>query len=80
VSRSRGTPGGSDQPDETESLEGALDEEVRRGRDGVDSLHDTEAESGDEEEVDDRYVVDDREARALGVELDGGYADEPRLD
>ncbi|HEY5050221.1 MAG TPA: hypothetical protein VII50_04925 [Acidothermaceae bacterium] len=51
-----------------------------RDRDGVESLHDTDAEQGDEEEVDDLYVYDETEARAAGADLDGDARDEPRLD
>jgi hypothetical protein len=58
----------------------SLDEESRRNRDGVASLRDVEAESGDEEALDDEFDLDDREARELGVELDGRNEREPRLD
>ena len=50
-------------------------------RDGVASLHDIEAEAGDEAELRDRHVVDRRSARELGVELDPvGGGEETRLD
>jgi hypothetical protein len=51
-----------------------------RDRDGVDSLRDTDAEQGDEEEVDDLYVYDETEARGIDAHLDGDARDEPRLD
>jgi hypothetical protein len=47
-------------------------------QDGVASLRDTEAEAGDEGEMRDRFDMDDREARELGVDLDG--RDEPEPD
>jgi hypothetical protein len=49
-------------------------------RDGVEGLHDTEAEAGDEAEVVDDFDLDEREARELGVRLDDTGEDEPRLD
>jgi hypothetical protein len=49
-------------------------------QDGVASLHDTEAEAGDEGELDDLFDLDRREARELGVNLDQADPDEPRLD
>jgi hypothetical protein len=49
-------------------------------QDGVASLHDTEAEAGDEGELDDLFDVDEREARELGADLDEADPDEPRLD
>jgi hypothetical protein len=49
-------------------------------QDGVASLHDTEAEAGDEGELHDLFDVDEREARELGVDLDEADPDEPRLD
>lgn len=49
-------------------------------RDGVASLHDIEAESGDEAELRDRFVVDRVEARELGVQLDSTGGEESRLD
>jgi hypothetical protein len=51
-----------------------------RDRDGVDSLRDTDAEQGDEEEIDDLYVYDEKEAREADADLDGDARDEPRLD
>lgn len=51
-----------------------------RDRDGVDSLRDTEAEQGDDEEIDDLYVYDESEGREAGADLDGDALDEPRLD
>jgi hypothetical protein len=61
----------------------SLDEdrmEVQRERDGVLSLHDTEAESGDEDEVTDRFDLDSAEARDLGVALDRTGGETPLLD
>jgi hypothetical protein len=51
-----------------------------RDRDGVASLHDTEAEAGDETEVADLFDLDRTEARALGVELDRADRGESQLD
>jgi hypothetical protein len=71
----------SEEPqDDTVSLDESADSELARDRDGVASLRDTSDESGDEEEVTDLFDLDEREAREVGVELDGGVADEPRLD
>ncbi|MCW2674101.1 MAG: hypothetical protein JWP14_2690, partial [Frankiales bacterium] len=44
------------------------------------SLHDSEGEAGDEEELDDAYDMDDREAKELDVQLDGRDEPEPGLD
>jgi hypothetical protein len=52
----------------------------RRERDGVSSLRDTEAESGDEDEVADRFELDSIEARDLGVALDRTGGETPLLD
>lgn len=51
-----------------------------RDQDAVAALRDTEAEAGDEDELDDLYDMDDREARQLGVDLDDRDEPEPRLD
>jgi hypothetical protein len=51
-----------------------------RDRDGVSSLRDTDAEQGDELELDDLFVLDEREARDADADLDGDARDEPRLD
>jgi hypothetical protein len=62
---------------------GAPDQEIddlTPDRDGVAALHDTEAESGDEEGVDDTYDIDAREAKELGVALDDVGAEQPRLN
>ncbi|MDT7548645.1 MAG: hypothetical protein QOE84_1039 [Actinomycetota bacterium] len=48
-------------------------------QDGVASLRDIEAEAGDEGEIRDRFDMDDREARELGVDLDGRDEPEPDL-
>jgi hypothetical protein len=55
-------------------------DEVRRERDGVSSLRDTEAESGDEDEVTDRFELDSAEAHELGVDLDRTGGETPLLD
>jgi hypothetical protein len=54
--------------------------EARRDRDGVSSMRDTEAESGDEDEVSDSYDLDTAEAEELGVELDRIGGETPYLD
>src|SRR3954447_3031359 len=51
-----------------------------RERDGLASLHDTEAEAGDESEVADLFDLDRTEARALGAELDRADRGESQLD
>ncbi len=51
-----------------------------RDRDGVDSLRDTDAEQGDESELDDLFDLDEREARETATDLDGDPSDEPQLD
>jgi hypothetical protein len=51
-----------------------------RDRDGVASLHDTEAEAGDETEVSDLFDLDRAEARAVGVELDRADRGESQLE
>jgi hypothetical protein len=48
-------------------------------QDGVASLHDIEAEEGDEQGLLDEYEIDHRAARQIGVDLDNSE-DEPRLD
>ena len=48
-------------------------------QDGVASLRDTDAEAGDEEELDDLFDRDEKEARELGADLDDDW-DEPKLD
>ncbi len=48
-------------------------------QDGVASLHDIEAEQGDEQGLWDEFDMDHRAARQIGVELDLAD-DEPRLD
>ncbi|MDX6286650.1 MAG: hypothetical protein QOG53_2135 [Frankiales bacterium] len=49
-------------------------------QDAIAALHDTEAEAGDEEELDDVFELDKKEARELGVNLDSVAPEEPRLD
>jgi hypothetical protein len=51
-----------------------------RERDGVAALHDTEAETGDEEELTDLFDLDRAEARALGADLDRADRGESGLD
>jgi len=51
-----------------------------RDRDGVESLRDTDAEQGDEAELDDLFDLDEREARDSATDLDGDPSDEPHLD
>jgi hypothetical protein len=63
--------------DDTVSLDAPR---VDRDRDGVDSLRDVESEQGDEEEVDDLFVLDELAARELGIDFAGDQRDEPRLD
>lgn len=53
---------------------------IDRERDGVASLHDAEAEAGDETEVADLFDLDRTEARALGAELDRADRGESQLD
>ena len=48
-----------------------------REQDGVGSLRDTEAEAGDESEIEDEFDMDDREARELGAALDARDEPEP---
>ena len=72
--------GGPDYDDALDHVEEKADEETDRELDGASSLHDTDAEVGDEEEVDDTYDIDNREAREAGVNLDGTGEQEPRLN
>jgi hypothetical protein len=65
--------------DGVDSLDAAADRHSGRERDGVESLQDTEAEQGDEQEVDDDFDLDRRAAREAGVNLDS-IDQEPRLD
>ena len=69
-------------PYELADDDGAADDDElahRRDQDGVDSLQDTEAEAGDEAEIDDDFDMDDRAARELGVGLDDRDEPEPGL-
>lgn len=66
-------------PDDTISYDN-VDDQGDRARDGVESLQDTEAEQGDESEVDDGFDLDSDEARELGVNLDRVDGETPRLD
>jgi len=65
--------------EDVDSLDEAADRRGRRDRDGVESMQDVEAEQGDEQEVDDDFDLDRREARQAGVNLDS-IEDEARLD
>lgn len=76
------TTNGSDVPDDDLPTE-SLDEDRARAddeRDGVASLHDTEAESGDEEGLRDQLSLDRKAAREIGVELGRTGGTEPELD
>jgi hypothetical protein len=48
--------------------------------DPVEALHDTEAESGDEQGLTDLLDLDQQEAAELGVDLDPAAETEPELD
>jgi hypothetical protein len=50
------------------------------GGDPLEALHDTEAESGDEQGLQDTFDLDEREAAELGVDLDPTAPVEPELD
>lgn len=71
----------------TENTNGPDDEAVsidaplhNPDRDGVDALHDTEAEEGDEQGLADLFVIDTAEAEEIGADLDSTQEDEPLLD
>lgn len=49
-------------------------------QDAVAALHDVESEAGDEAEIRDMFDMDEVEARALGVNLDGTGGPEAVLD
>lgn len=51
----------------------------RRESAGVAWLHDAESEVGEDSDVFDRYVLDERAARELGIQLDPLGEDEPVL-
>lgn len=56
-------------------------DDERRNQDPIASLQDTDAEQGDEAEVDDDFDLDRTAAREAGVDLDPVDGDEePRLD
>jgi len=60
---------------------GPMADHEPRNQDPIASLQDTDAEQGDEAEVDDDFDLDRTEARELGVDLDQvDGAEEPRLD
>jgi hypothetical protein len=63
-----------------DSTDERLDVPKSRDDDPVASLRDTDEEAGDEEELDDAYDMDDREAKELGAQLDDRDEPEPRLD
>lgn len=71
-------------PDELDPVEGAIsldrDAEAWRDRDPISSLRDTEAEQGDEEEIDDAFDLDTLEAREADVLLDESGGQEAKLD
>jgi hypothetical protein len=54
--------------------------EVGPEGDPLEALHDTEAESGDEQGLQDTFDMDEREAAELGVDLDPAAPVEPELD
>ena len=64
-------------PEDDVSLDAVL---ADRERDGVGSLHDTEAEAGDESELTDLFDIDRAEAQELGVDLDRADGGESQLD
>jgi hypothetical protein len=66
-------------PEDTVSYDADKDEQVR-DRDGVGSLHDTEAEAGDEDEVTDDFDLDQVAAREVGADLDRVDGETPLLD
>jgi hypothetical protein len=53
---------------------------VDRDRDGVASMRDVEAEQGDEEGVEDLFILDEAAAREIDADLLGDKRDEPQLD
>jgi len=48
--------------------------------DPLEAMHDTEAESGDEQGLQDTFDMDEQEAAELGVDLDPTAPVEPELD
>lgn len=77
MSGERATP--RDEQITLESFEGEPDS-TGVERDGVASLHDTEAEAGDEVGLRDRFTLDRKEAHELGVDLDPSDGLESELD
>jgi len=75
-------PADSADPADTSDTESydAVRAESPRDRDGVSSLMDTEAESGDEEGVDDGFELDQNEAEDVGADLDRIGGETPLLD
>ena len=69
----------SDEPIEPDDNDIELDAPPSRDQDPLASLRDTEAEEGEDEGIEDDFDIDQREARELGVQLDG-VEEEPRLD
>jgi hypothetical protein len=66
-------------PDDDDDV--SLDDAVTNpDTDGVAALRDTEAEAGDEAEVDDDFDLDRTEARELGVDLDRTDGDDIRME
>ncbi len=66
-------------PEDTISYDDVRDQHQRE-RDGIESLHDTDAEQGDEEEITDDFDLDRLQAEELGVDLDRVGGETPRLD
>ena len=67
-------------PDDVVSIEAETDSRWQRERDGVSSLHDIEAEQGDEEYLDDAFDMDDKAAKEVSAGLDDRGEPEPGLD
>lgn len=66
-------------PDDTISYD-EVEERIDREQDGASSYHDIEAEAGDEEEVEDSFLLDEEAARESGVNLDRIGGETPELD
>ena len=71
----------NDADDGWQGLEGfgAESDEMHKDRDGARSLRDVQEESGDEDEVDDVYALDRREAADAAVALDRADGPEAAL-
>jgi hypothetical integral membrane protein (TIGR02206 family) len=79
VGQARRMSNESIDPEDTLSYD-AVDEPSARDRDGVDSLRDTEAEQGDEDEVTDQLDIDQTAAQETGADLDRLGGETPLLD